>query len=903
MKTDPLPMPTELAAALLDATPVALLHAGTGGQVTWASPAALALLGPAAAPGQPLTGLWAAGADAAALLGASAATAELPLRQPTPAACWVHAASQPLPQGGVLLALHAVDDQRAARAEVQRLTELLDLARDFGRLGVWERNVRTLQGRWDPQVCHFWGISPDAPTPSFHEAASRLADEDRAEFEPFFLRSLQKPGRYATRYRVRGDDGIWRRIHSHWVVKSGGDGRPERVLGLMMDDSEPFSLAQELSELESQLALAVDLGDIGIWRHDLGSGRLHLNAQALRMLGLPPRPQGFQVDEITGFVHPDDRRRAAASAREALASSRPLDLEVRFRRSDGDWRTVMTRRMVQRDAHGRPVAFVGVGLDITARHKAEQALRSAVERAALVARGAGLGTWELDMASGEVYWDEQMWLLRGHKPQARAMDDAERMACVHPEDRTAIEALFRPAIAEGRPYEHQFRIVWPDGQVRWLASRSVELRDEQSGARRRIGVNWDVTDTRTAEAARREREIALRESTAKSKFLARMSHELRTPLNAMLGFSQLLLVEETGVDEPAAKRRRRLDHVRSAGEHLLSLINDVLDLASLESGELRIQLQPVALAPLVAETLPLLGPLRDRRTVSLRTGRLDLQVLADPTRLRQVLLNLLSNAIKYNHDGGEVTIEAEPRDGQVILRVADSGRGLTVEQMQHLFEPFNRLGAEGDAVEGTGIGLAIVKALTERMGGTVQVRSVAGRGSVFELQLQAVAPARGDTGSRPETAAPGSPLASPSSPPVPWPDAAATAPVARRHTLLYVEDNAVNSLIIRELLAGRADLQLHVAEDGASGVALAAALQPALILLDMQLPDCDGFEVLRRLRTQPATASTPCVALSANAMPDHIERALAAGMVDYWTKPLDFRRFLAALDALLAKTA
>ena len=206
-----------------------------------------------------------------------------------------------------------------------------------------------------------------------------------------------------------------------------------------------------------------------------------------------------------------------------------------------------------------------------------------MERAALVARGAGLGTWELDMASGEVYWDEQMWLLRGHKPQARAMDDAERMACVHPEDRTAIEALFRPAIAEGRPYEHQFRIVWPDGQVRWLASRSVELRDEQSGARRRIGVNWDVTDTRTAEAARREREIALRESTAKSKFLARMSHELRTPLNAMLGFSQLLLVEETGVDEPAAKRRRRLDHVRSAGEHLLSLINDVLDLASLES--------------------------------------------------------------------------------------------------------------------------------------------------------------------------------------------------------------------------------------------------------------------------------------------------------------------------------
>ncbi|MDZ7590036.1 MAG: PAS domain-containing protein [Rubrivivax sp.] len=903
MKTDPLPLPAELAAALLAATPVALLHAATDGQVTWASPAALALLGPAAAPGRPLADLWAAGADAAALLGASAAAAELPLRQPTPAACWVHAASQPLPQGGVLLALHAVDDKRAAQAEVQRLTELLDLARDFGRLGVWERNVRTMQGRWDPQICHFWGISPDAPTPAFHEATSRLADPDRAELEPFFLRSLQQPGRYAKRYRLRGDDGIWRRIHSQWLVKSGSDGRPERVLGLMMDDSEPFSLAQELSELESQLALAVDLGDIGIWRHDLGNGQLHLNAQALRMLGLPPRPQGFTVDEITDFVHPDDRRRAAASAKEALAGNRPLDLEVRFRRSDGDWRTVMTRRVVQRDDRGRPVAFVGVGLDITARHKAELALRSAVERAALVARGAGLGTWELDMASGEVYWDEQMWRLRGHAPRAQAMDDAERMACVHPEDRTAIEALFRPAIVEGRPYEHQFRVVWPDGQVRWLASRSVELRDEQSGARRRIGVNWDVTDTRTAEAARREREIALRESTAKSKFLARMSHELRTPLNAMLGFSQLLLAEEAGVDEPAATRRRRLEHILSAGEHFLSLINDVLDLASLESGELRIELQPVALAPLVAETLPLLGPLRGRQAVSLRTGRLDLQVLADPTRLRQVLLNLLSNAIKYNHDGGVVTVEAEPRDGHVMLRVSDSGRGMTDEQMRHLFEPFNRLGAEGDTVEGTGIGLAIVKALTESMGGTVQVRSVAGRGSVFELQLQAALCDRGDTGSRHDAAAPDAPLPSPSAPSSRRPDVPAVAPVARRYTLLYVEDNAVNSLIIRELLASRADIQLHLAEDGASGVARAAALQPDLILLDMQLPDCDGFEVMRRLRAQPATASTPCVALSANAMPDHIERALATGMVEYWTKPLDFRTFLAALDALLAKTA
>jgi PAS domain S-box-containing protein len=903
MNTDPPPWPADPALDLLAAAPVALLHAGAGGRITWASPAALALLGAAAAPGRPLSELWQEGADAAVLTGPAAAATELPLRQPTPSACWVHAASQPLPQGGVLLALHAVDDKRAAQAEVRRLAELLDLARDFGRLGVWERDLGTMQGRWDRQAYRFWGIEPSEPVPSFGQALMRVAEADRADLDRLYQRSLQQPGRYAARYRVRGDDGVWRRIHSQWEVKTGSDGRPQRVLGLLMDDSEPFLLAQEVSELESQLTLAVDLGDIAVWRHDLRSRRLQLNAQALRMLGLPPRPQGFTVGEITDFVHPDDRERAEVSAGEALTGSRPLDLELRYRRGDGGWRTVMTRRVVQRDARGRPVAFVGVGLDITARHEAELALRSAVERAALVARGAGLGTWELDMASGEVHWDEQMWLLRGHTPRARAMDDAERMACVHPEDREAIEALFRPAIAEGRPYEHQFRIVWPDGQVRWLASRSVELRDQATGARRRIGVNWDVTDTRTAEAARREREIALRESTAKSKFLARMSHELRTPLNAMLGFSQLLLAEETGADEKTASRRRRLDHIRSAGQHLLRLINDALDLAGLQSGELRVELQPVTLAPLVTETLPLLGPLRDRRAVTLRTGRLDLQVLADPTRLRQVLLNLLSNAIKYNHDGGEVTIEAEPRDGHVLLRVADGGRGMTADQLRHLFEPFNRLGAEGDAIEGTGIGLAIVKSLTERMGGTVQARSVPGRGSVFELQLQAVGPARSETGPTHDASAPVSQPPLPSAPPAPGPGVTHRACAVRRRTLLYVEDNAVNSLIIRELLAGREDLELHVAEDGASGVARAVALRPDLVLLDMQLPDCDGFEVLRRLRAQPAPASTPCVALSANAMPDHIARALAAGMAAYWTKPLDFRAFLAALDELLAKTS
>ncbi|MDE2277648.1 MAG: response regulator, partial [Burkholderiales bacterium] len=259
--------------------------------------------------------------------------------------------------------------------------------------------------------------------------------------------------------------------------------------------------------------------------------------------------------------------------------------------------------------------------------------------------------------------------------------------------------------------------------------------------------------------------------------------------------------------------------------------------------------------------------------------------------LRQVLLNLLTNAIKYNQADGEVLVEAFEQGPLVCLRVADTGPGLSPAQLSQLFEPFNRLGrAEAEAVEGTGIGLTIVKALVEHMGGTVQVHSRQGQGSAFEVRLAAAPPGAVDDPGPPTTAA-GLLEAAP---------VAAGAAVRR---LLYIEDNPVNAMIIAELLGRRPDLELQIAVDGASGVQQALARPPDLILLDMQLPDFDGFEVLRRLRAQPATAGIPCVALSANAMPDDIQRALQAGIADYWTKPLDFKAFVQALDQRLGLRA
>jgi len=911
----------------------------------------------------------------------------------------------------------------AARGEAQRLRELLDLARGFGRLGVWERDVHGAHSYWDEQVYSFFGMAPQAGAPALADVVARLAAADRNAVGLYFRESMRQAGHYSFRYRIRQPDGTLRRVQSQWIVKNGDDGRPERLLGLLMDDSEPFRLAQTAGELESQLALAVDLGGIAIWRHDLTTQRVHYNEQAFRVLGIPAHPEGLSIEAVRALIHADDLPQVMASAQAALATNRPTDMEARYRRSDGTWRDVLMRRVVQRDQTGNAVAFVGVAMDvterveqtrraaglmrrfelvtrtagighwivqgrsaqpqwsdtlcavfglppdgpaplvtqwvpqyvhpadrnaveqsfaswtssgresnelafrivradgserqlvshsrrevgggvddtllygvvidITERHSAERALRSAADRAALATRAVGLATWELDLVTGQTLWDEQMWRLRGHAPRPGAMNAAERLACVHPDDRALISGKLHEQIHTAQPVDQEFRVVWPNGEVHWLTSRSMPVLDADGRMLRRIGVTWDVTAQRDADAMRQEGEIALRESAAKSRFLARMSHELRTPLNAVLGFTQLLLAEEV----PGSPRRRRLDHIHAAGRHLLALINDVLDLASLQSGELRIACKPVALAPLVAQTLPLLGPASGAaglgvdaggREPHLSTGALDFQVLADPTRLRQVLLNLLSNAVKYNRPGGQVHIEAAAEGKWVVLRVTDSGYGMDEAQLKQLFEPFNRLGREAQPVEGTGIGLAIVKALVEGMGGSVRVTSRPDEGTCFEVRLAA-----------PSETALSAEVADGPDPPTAMP---APGPMPGRQ-ILYIEDNPVNALIISQLLERRRDLVLTVAEDGTRGVALAAELGPDLILLDMQLPDFDGIEVMRRLRADPATARIPCIALSANAMPEDIDAALRAGAADYWTKPLEFKAFLASLDALFGKAA
>jgi signal transduction histidine kinase/CheY-like chemotaxis protein len=1001
----------EAALEWLVASPAALAAVAAGGELTWANPACATLLGlNADAAGHPLAKLLGLGeADAMMLLQALAAggVLELPCHRAGLAPRWLAIEVRAAGAGMRVLALQALDRAKAAEREVERLSEQLALVRDAGRIVFWERDLNTGRGRWDRNYFRLLGMEGEGESPPWAEVLKHVHEADQEPSERLWSESLRRAGSYGGRFRLKAVDGRVRHLNSRWQVLDGPSGRPERVLGIVTDETEAWTLAHSYDELASQLALAVDLARIAIWHHDLATDHVHCNAQGWALLDMPPSAEGRPIGELRALVHPDDLAQVANSADAALESDQPADVEARYRRRDGGWRTLLTRRAVQRDAEGQPLALLGVALDITdridesrraaelgrrfelatrtagigwwslegdaeraqwsdqlrelhglaagepvpplkdwlacfvhpadvdavkrrfadwtrsgrrnlefdfrivqssgqvrhlithsrveggknspllfglvidvtERQRVEMALRQASERAALAARGAGLGAWELDLRDGSGYWDEQMWRLRGLEPRAEPPSEEGRLAMVHPDDREATREANRMGRDDEPPPSREFRIVLPDGTVRWLASRSTLVRDEQGRPLRLIGVNWDITDRRTAEAERHEREIAQRENLAKSKFLARMSHELRTPLNAVLGFTQLLLHAPNEKD--ADVRHRRLQHIQSAGHHLLDLINDVLDLSSLEGGEVPIAQQPVPLAPLVAGTLPLLETLLREHRVHLRTGALEAVALGDATRLRQVLLNLLSNAVKYNRPGGHVTVDAARRGGNVILRVADTGRGMSDQQMRHLFEPFNRLGIERENIEGTGIGLAIVKALVERMGGSVHVDSTLGVGSLFELRLA-------DGSALPATPPPADLV----SRPLPLPES------LPRGSLLYIEDNPVNAQIISELIARRTDLKLEVAPDGLSGVERALALRPDLVLLDMQLPDIDGHEVLRRLRAHPATTGIPVIALSANAMPEDIESALRAGLSDYWTKPLDFRVFMASIEQI-----
>jgi len=519
--------------------------------------------------------------------------------------------------------------------------------------------------------------------------------------------------------------------------------------------------------------------------------------------------------------------------------------------------------------------------DVTESVRSQQALRESETRFRTMADGAPALIWLAD-ALGRQTWFNQRWLEYTGRTMREELA-ADWGTRVHADDYERCRASFDSAFAHRRRYEIEFRLRRADGSFGWIADTGIPRTGPDGGFEGYICYAWVIDERKAAEAALvAAKDEAERANRAKSEFLSRMSHELRTPLNAILGFGQLL--ESDTADPLSPGQSARVQEVLRGGRHLLALINEVLDLARIESGALQLRLEPVPLEELVGDCLRLVGAVAQEREIGLTVewppGGAG-HVQADRLRLRQVLLNLLSNAIKYNRRGGSVSIRCRPEGDFVRLEVSDCGPGISAAQLPRLFQAFERLDADQSAVEGAGIGLALSKWLVYLMHGEIGVSSEPGVGSTFWVRL-----ARG-------ASVPASDLPALTASP-------AAAPAQRPRTVLYIEDNPVNQILMEGMLAHRPGTRLLLADRPETGLALAGTERPDLVLLDIQLPGMDGFEVLKRLRSSPLTGEIPVIAVSANAMPSDIASAQRAGFAEYLTKPLELRRLLDVVDRALA---
>ena len=529
------------------------------------------------------------------------------------------------------------------------------------------------------------------------------------------------------------------------------------------------------------------------------------------------------------------------------------------------------------------------------------------ERFDLAMKGSNDGVWDWNILTNEVYYSPRWKAMVGYKDHELENQFSTFERLVHPDDSKqvmqAIEEYFSGKTDE---FKIEFRMHHKDAHWEYILSRGYVVRGADGKPIRMTGTAVDITEQKHAEEQilklnselevrvknrtselMNAKEDAERANRAKSEFLSNMSHELRTPMNAILGFSQIL---EADTSQPLSEDQTESVHeIISAGEHLLKLINDVLDLARIEAGKISVSLEPVSVKDVLTECVTLIKPLAEEKEITIdeyNSCNNNYYVLADRTRFKQVLLNLLSNAVKYNKEKGSIKISCESAGGILKLCIADEGAGLTTHEQEHLFIPFERLSADATGIEGSGIGLALSKRLMNCMNGDIGIDSEGGKGSKFcvTLPMSIVMSA--------EHKPPGSIDKNINESPV---------KSSYRYMVLYIEDNPANIRLIQRILKQhRKDIYLLTATVPNEGLELAQELKPGLILLDINLPDMDGYEVKKCLQANSETRNIPVVGVSANAMAKDIARSKSAGFKDYLTKPVDMVKLLTVIEKFLS---
>jgi PAS domain S-box-containing protein len=666
-----------------------------------------------------------------------------------------------------------------------------------------------------------------------------------------------------TRYRAK--DGSWR----WWEWTAAFDRSTGLVYGAARDTTRRRAATSALRTSQHSLQAIIDNSPSSIFAKDLDGRYVLVNNLFLRALGMErERVLGRTADEIwPGLpVEPD-----ADHAVTETGISHTSDVVIEL--SDGPHTFIMTRFPLSTD--GRPLGSAGIGTDITERTRAEVALLERERLLETVERASPDIILVIDptgaITSVSEACEQILGLARGSRPE-------QLEAALHPDDapawRAALAAL-RDDPAGG--LDLRVRIAHADGHWVTLHARGRAVEPDSGTAPGCVVVARDVSeDLEFEEQLSTAVQTAELASRSKSQFLSRMSHELRTPLNSVLGFAQLLDMENLHAAQAEA-----VSHILRGGHHLLDLIDEALDISRIETGRVDLTLGSVPVDSVVSDAVNLARPLAERAGVSIETDLTGIEgvfALADRQRLLQVLLNLLSNAVKYNHPGGRVALSGETAGAvRLRLRVADTGQGIPADRVHRVFDPFDRLGAENTRVEGTGVGLTLSKQLVENMGGTISVVSRLGEGSTFTVELGVAAPADDER--------------------APTPPETTARVLGRPVRVLYIEDNPSNRQLLQYMLAERPGVELTLASTGLQGLELARSEHPDVVILDLDLPDLTGEEVLAELRDDEDTAVVPVVILSADATGEANERLRELGVVRYLTKPIEVGHVIEVVDA------
>lgn len=661
------------------------------------------------------------------------------------------------------------------------------------------------------------------------------------------------------------------------------------------EDLDSLNAAQ-LRDLVARYRRIFNGSGYGFWEWDLNSHRIDWSGGFWESLGYndDDKLRISDAHQLPDYIHPDDRNGMLEAVREHLRSGEPLNTSYRILTKRDGYVWTQVRANSIRDEYGRALYISGVNFDITELKNVEAALRESEARQARIIQASNDGIWEWYADRKGFHFSNRCWEHAGYDEKDDVVIRGQNRISVwrshiHPQDLPKFDQTLADHMAGRAPFDIEYRIFGKDGDIRWIRARGRASFDLEGNPVRMSGTNMDITDIKRAEErVVQAKETAEKANQAKSDFLSSMSHELRTPLNAILGYAQLFQYEENLTSSQVDNARE----IRKAGEHLLQLINDVLDLAKIESGRMTFSLEPVLVSRVVAECFTLIQPQADTMGVQFNADMNRLEstyVVADNVRLKQALLNLISNAVKYNRVGGDVEVRLTEQDGNRLrITVRDTGEGIPASRQNEVFQPFNRLNAEYSKIEGSGVGLVITKQLVEMMGGKLAFESTEGVGTEFWMDLPMSTEwnqdlvvdrhARGSSSdSQPEHLA-----------------------VQRPCSILYVEDNPSNIRLMQQVLSRYPQLTLEVAEEAFLGIYKARSERPDIIILDINLPGMDGYEALSVLKRDPVTMNIPVVGLSANAMPYDVERGKNAGFYDYLTKPVEINHLMHTLNALLS---